>query len=212
MRKKSTPEEKQALQVLHNLLGFDLEKWTVCDKPDLQNPTDSWGIEVVRDVYPKEIESKNHLKSVWDMPYSDWPVSKVKILAKNNVKLTIKDNVLHGAILGESPNSPDNTIRVIKGKVDLLNQKQYRFFQRYDLYVLVETTCIDKNYVSFVKQIIDEVAAYQQTTDVKFTKLYLAHHYVLCTCNLENQSFEHRVIPPELQEIIRLQSNSSETS
>ena len=210
MRKKSTPEEKQALLILHNLLGFDLDKWKVCDKPDLQNPTDSWGIEVVRDVYPKEVESAKHLKSVWDMPYSDWPASKVKILAKNKVKLTIKDNEFCGAILGESPNSPDSTIQAIKSKIDLLNKKKYRSFQRYDLYVVVETTCIDKNYVSFVKQIIDEVVAYQQHSGMKFSKLYLAHHYVLCICNLENRSFEHKAISLELQEKIQSQLNTTD--
>ena len=37
MRKKSTYEELYALQVLHQLLGFNLENWKPADKPDLQN-------------------------------------------------------------------------------------------------------------------------------------------------------------------------------
>lgn len=205
MRTQNTYEELQALLILHNLLGLNLEEWNAADCPDLQNHADSWGIEVVQDVYPKEIESAKHLASVWNTPYTDWPPSKVRILKKNKVKLTVKDNVIHTATLGETSINPHNTIQVIKNKIDLLNRKKYHSLNRYDLYVIVETTCIDANHVSFVKQIIDEISTYQQNAELKYTMLYLAHHYSLCICNLEIQSFEHRVISADLQEKIRSQ-------
>ena len=102
MRKMSTYEEKKALLVLHNLLNFNLEDWETADRPDLQNKTASWGIEVVRDLYPKEIESEKHIKSVWNLPYSKWPKKKLKILSKNKVKLNIANDALQSASLGET--------------------------------------------------------------------------------------------------------------
>ena len=202
MRDQSTYEELQALHVLFRLLGFNLEDWKTDDRPDLQNHTDSWGIEVVQDLYPKEVESTKHLESVWNIPCSEWPSNKSKILSKNKVRLNIYNDTLQSASLGETLSNPEHVIQTIKEKVDLLNKKQYRYFDRYDLYVGVNTSVIDTDHISYVKQIIEEIANYQEKVETKYKMLYLAHPYVLCICNLENKTFEHIAISKELQRII----------
>ena len=118
------------------------------------------------------------------------------------MKLNFYNDTLKSASLGETPNTPEHVIQTIKEKIDLLNKKQYDFFNRYDLYVLVDTTCIDINHKSYVKQIIDDIADYQEQTELKYKMLYLAHHYVVCICNLDSRTFEHKAIPRTLQEII----------
>jgi len=200
MRKMSTYEEKKALLVLHNLLNFNLEDWETADRPDLQNKTASWGIEVVRDLYPKEIESEKHIKSVWNLPYSKWPKKKLKILSKNKVKLNIANDALQSASLGETTNTPDHVIDTIKEKIDLLNKRQYYSLDRYDLYVEVDTTCIDINHKSHVAKIIEEIVEYQNQNDLKYKMLYLVHHYVLCACDLDSGTFSHIAISRKLQE------------
>lgn len=213
MRLKSTYEELYALQVLHYLLGLKLENWKTDDKPDLKNFSESWGIEVVQDLYPKEIESEKHLRSVWNLRYSEWPLNKKKILDKNKVKLNIHNDILNAGFLGETTNTPEHVIQTIKEKIDLLNRRQYDVFNRYDLYVQVKTTAIDGDHKSYVAQIIETVVNYQKETELKFKVLYLVHDHIICVCDLENRTFNHIAISLELRgriaEIVNTKLKSS---
>ena len=203
MRNQSTKEEKQALLTLQYVLDFNNDEWVACDRPDLINDTESWGIEVVRDLDPRVQESQHHLQSVCNLPFSEWPAKKTKILSKNNVALTISDDKLQSALLSTSPNTPVKTIQTIKRKIDLLNKKNYRTLSRYDLFVFVDTTCIDKSYTSFVIQIIEEVIAYQKNYELKYSTIYLAHDYVLCSCDLTQGTYKHILISAELRSAIQ---------
>lgn len=199
MRNQSTREEYQALLTLRYILDLSQTEWHPSDQPDLMNYSASWGIEVVRDLYPREQESLQHLQTVYNLPFSEWPAKKTKILSKNNVALNIANDSLQSASLPTTPNNPTNTIKTIMRKIDLLNKKNYCALSRYDLFVFVDTTCIDKNYASYVTQIMEEVAAYQNNRELKYDMIYLAHDHVLCICDLTQGTFEHRLISADLR-------------
>lgn len=200
---KSTQyKEEQARKTLHYICNFTLDDWCCSDKPDLQNDVDGYGIEVVQDVYRNEQEMSRFIESFWGKQYSEIDEQKIKKFEGLGGTIKVENGRISGASLGTTTNSPDHLIAVAKGKIDLLNRGQYRSFKKYGLYVFVGTTLVDQDFSSYAQQIIEEVASYQQTKDLKYSILFLDQHYVMCVCDLEKKSFEYELIPKEIRQRI----------
>lgn len=194
--------ECQALQTLHHICGFELGNWRCSDKPDLQSDTEGYGIEVVQDVHRNEQKMSRFIESIWGRNEAEIDPKTIKKFERLGGSVTFENGHIHNATLGVTTSSPDHLIATVKRKIDLLNERQYRDFRRYGLFVFVETTFIDENYTSFVQQVVDEVSEYQQTQDLKYDILYLEQSYVMCICDLEKKTFQHIRISRDMRKCI----------
>lgn len=195
--------EERARQILHYVCDFSLNEWIRADKSDLQSVKKHCGIEVVRDVHESEQKMQHFLETIWGQPLEKVSDKKIQRFEKYGGSLRIKDGIIQGASLGEMPSYPNHLIETIEKKVDLINRGGYKKFDRYGLYVFVETTFIDKNFRSFVQQTIDAIMEYQKCYSIKYDMLYLDQLYTLCVCDLQKGSFDHKGIPKEMRELIR---------
>lgn len=194
--------EEKARHTLHHVCGVALDEWICADKPDLQSAKNHCGIEVVQDVYKNEQEMQRFVETIWGKPCEDIAHKKVQRFMNNGGSLSIKGGIIQGASLGETTNNPNHLIETIKEKIDLINKGGYKAFDRYGLYVFVETTFIDENFKSFVQQTMDAVSDIQKEKPIKYAMLYLDQHYTLCICDLVDKTFCHKAIPQEIRELI----------
>lgn len=210
MRKQSTKEERRARLTLHYLLDYELSQWKPCDTPDLQNYFQNAGVEVVQDLYENEVQHDTVLKEIWDKPFSECKTKSKERFRRGKVTIHVENDRITSAEYPATSSDPSQAILQIKKKVDALNTDRYTLFATYGLYVFVNTTFVDQNHGSFVQQIMDELAVYQKDKSRQYDMLYLDQRYVLCVCDLKKNTFEHKVIPTELQAAIAQEADQWE--
>jgi hypothetical protein len=130
--------EEQARQTLGMICGYDIGCLIHDDSPDLQDAQNSIGIEVVQDVYPNELKATRFIESVWNTPYDQIDVEKIRRFKSYGGQIRAENNKILSASMGERNNSPEHLIQTIKGKISKLNGN-YKSFDEYRLYVFVET-------------------------------------------------------------------------
>lgn len=178
--------ERRARITLEVICDYPIECLICADKPDLQDTTHSYGIEVVEDCYSNEKEALRFISNVWHKPISEIKPEKIEKLGKLGGSIAEENGVIARAALGTTPNSPEHLIGTIKQKVEKLNSNGYEEFSRYGLYVLVGTVCLS---YSYTQSVVDAIAEYQIGKAQMYETIYLDGSYEMYICNMKQRSF-----------------------
>lgn len=185
--------EEYARQTLHHLKLCDRALMLPKDKPDLQDVTDSYGIEVVQDCYPEEREFIRRVLDADHTPFSALDRKKKEYFRSKGIELQLIDDHVAGAYWNNGhPNHPQHLIATIIRKIDKLNQGGYAPFDRYGLYVFVDTVSVDEQYDAYVRTVLKAVSEYPSPRS--YTTLYLDYYYGLCVCSVRERRFFRRSI------------------
>lgn len=131
--------ERRARTALEVVCDYSIECLICADKPDLQDTTHSYGIEVVEDCYSNEKEALRFISNVWHKPTSEISSEQIRKLEKLGGSIAEENGVIARAALGTTVDSPEHLISTIKKKVEKLNSGGYKSFSKYGLYVFVNT-------------------------------------------------------------------------
>lgn len=193
--------EEYARQTLHYLGLYDRSLLIPSDKPDLQDPTNRYGIEVVQDCYPEEREFIRRVLDADHTPFSALDRKKKEYFRSKDIQLQIINDHVAGAYWNNGhPNAPDHLIATVIRKINKLNQGGYAPFDRYGLYVFVDTVSIDEHYNAFVRTVLKEVSEYPARR--RYDTLYLDYCYGLCVCSLTEKKFRRSPIDEASREEI----------
>lgn len=192
--------ERRARLTLEVACGYPIECLICADKPDLQDTTHSYGIEVVEDCYSNEKEALRFISNVWHKPVSEINSEQIRKLEKLGGSIAEENGVIARAALGTTVDSPEHLISTIKKKVEKLNSGGYKSFSKYGLYVFVNTVSL---FDSYVLSVIEVIAEYQIGKAYVYETVYLDGGYEICICNLKQRSFVRRPIGQENKEKIR---------
>ena len=186
--------EALAKLTLESVCGYPSGCLKCDDKPDLQDETYSYGIEVVEDCYENEKKAERILTSIWSMPYSDIDQKKLSKYEASGGTLKVSENKILTASLGSTSISPDHLIETIKKKIQKLNAGGYHPFVAYGLYVFVGTTYL---WDSYVLNVIDEITRIKNEKNYKI--IYLDIGFEICICDIESKTYVRKNIDKELR-------------
>lgn len=193
--------EEYARQTLHDLGLYDRSLLLPRDKPDLQDPVNSYGIEVVQDCYPEEREFIRRVLDADHTPFSALERKKKEYFRSKNIQLQIINDHVAGAYWNNGhPNSPEHLKETIYRKLNKLNQGGYAPFDSYGLYVFVDTVSIDEQFNAYVSSVMRAAAEYPAQR--RYSTLYLDYYYGLCVCSLEERRFSRKSIDETSRERI----------
>ncbi len=200
--------EEYARQTLHLLGLYDRSRLLPRDKPDLQDPAGSYGIEVVQDCYPEEREFIRRVLDADHTPFSALDRKKKAYFQSKGIQLQIVHDHVAGAYWNNGhPNEPSHLIATIYRKLNKLNQGGYAPFNRYGLYVFVDTVSIDEQYDHYVRSVLR--AAAECTAPRWYDTLYLDYYYGLCVCSLREQRFRRLGIDEAARERLFRETQAS---
>lgn len=193
--------EEYARQTLHYLGICDRSLLLPMDKPDLQDQTNSYGIEVVQDCYPEEREFIRRVLDADHTPFSSLDRKKKEYFRSKQIELQIINDHVAGAYWNNGhPNTPDHLVETVIRKINKLNQGGYAPFQTYGLYVFVDTVSVDEQYNSYVRTVMKRVAEYPAQR--YYSTLYLDYYYGLCLCSPKENKLRRRAIDEASREHI----------
>ena len=166
--------ERRARTTLEVVCDYSIECLICADKPDLQDTTHSYGIEVVEDCYSNEKEALRFISNVWHKPTSEISSEQIRKLEKLGGSIAEENGVIARAALGTTVDSPEHLISTIKKKVEKLNSGGYKSFSKYGLYVFVNTVSL---FDSYVLSVIEVIAEYQIGKAYVYETVYLDGGY-----------------------------------
>jgi hypothetical protein len=186
--------ERRARITLEVVCDYPIECLICADKPDLQDTTHSYGIEVVEDCYSNEKEALRFISNVWHKPTSEISSEQIRKLEKLGGSIAEENGVIARAALGTTVDSPEHLISTIKKKVEKLNSGGYKSFSKYGLYVFVNTVSL---FDLYVLSVIEVIAEYQIGKAYVYETVYLDGGYEICICNMKQRSFVREPINKE---------------
>lgn len=197
--------EELARRKLCHIWGFDLKNLQRKDKPDLQDPKHSIGIEVVRATCELEEETYKKVKDILDHEISTADrIKKIDKLKKMRVKVSANnDQIVSISWSAGKPGLPEEVIERIKEK----SKKEYTDYSTIGLFVFVETTAIDENHDSYVMEIMQQVAR----QDNAFNVIFLDQGRTSCRCDMQNITFERKTITAEEKRKIEIEAKETIT-
>ena len=142
------------------------------------------------------------VEAIWKKPYSEINEKKFEKFKKMGGSFSVENGIVQSASLASTNNDPKHLIKTIEDKIELINGGSYQKFERYGLYVFVDTVFIDEHFSSYVQQVIDEISLYQERFTMKYDTLYLDQLYTLCICDMVKKSFCYKEITREMRKRI----------
>lgn len=189
--------ESNARRTLGYICGYNINNLKCADKPDLQDVTNSYGIEVVQDCYPNELEGERFIEGIGGRSVSGIQEKQIIKLREFGGTLRVENGIVVGASFIPTPCNPGHLIKTIQKKIDKLNCGGYKQFDEYGLYVFVETIFL---FDSYVQSVVTEASAYQREKERKYKTIYLDGYYEMCVCDMELHTFVKKAISKEIRE------------
>lgn len=169
------------------------------DKPDLQDAIHSYGIEVVEDCYPNEKRALRFVLGIWQKQMSKIKAEQLERLKRLGGSITEENGVVARADFGTTSANPAHLIDTIKGKVEKLNNGEYKAFASYGLYVIVDTTF---PFDSYVQSVVESIAEFQADKELFYKTIYLAWNREICICDMIKKAYTKKIISPEMHDAI----------
>lgn len=158
---------------------------------------------MVRDVYEHEQKMSRFIETVSSTHYSKIDSRKLDKFRELGGSFELSESgFICSASSGTTDNNPNHLIETISKKIRLINQVDYQYFNRYGLYVFVDTVFIDKYFESYVQRVVDDAVRLQAEYKIKYDTLYLDQNYIFYICNLKDKTFNYFYISQEIRERI----------
>ena len=174
--------ERYAQLTLETLLGSRYEALQNEDRPDLQMPDKSLGIEVTRAMEPRKDVADDLLKEMAgiDIPTEDR--EEMDQIIRSGYGYGLQDGRYIGHVEYEYWKLAHPLRRIIESKVSKVGSGFYGEFKEYGLYIF----CKDDLTEEEVRLTMEYTSDLQRHLDIKYSKLYLSLIDKLYICDLDS--------------------------
>lgn len=172
--------ERYAQISLETILGEDYADLINKDRPDLQKPDGSLGIEVTRAMEPRKEAAMNMLKEMAGMEVEEKDRTEVDQIISSGYGYGLQDGRYIGYLEYEYWSLALPLKRIIESKVRKVASGFYSDFDEFGLYIF----CKDNLTEEEVIMTMEYTSELQRNLDVKYSKMYLSLIDKLYVCDL----------------------------
>ena len=172
--------ERYAQITLESLLGSSYHDLVNEDRPDLQMPDKSLGIEVTRAMTASKDVAHAMLKEMAGLDVAEEDRDEVDQIIKSGYGYGLQDGKYVGYLEYEYWQLAQPLKRIIESKVSKVGAGFYGNFKEYGLYIF----CKDDLTESEVALTMEYTSDLQRHLDIKYSKMYLSLIDKLYVCDL----------------------------
>lgn len=172
--------ERYAQICLENILGRDYEALVNEDRPDLQMPDRSLGIEVTRAMEPRKDVHQELLEEMAGFEIKEEDKEEVNDIIRTGYGYGLQEGRYIGHIEYEYWRLAQPLRRIIESKVSKVGAGFYGEFDEYGLYIF----CKDDLTEEEVNLTMEYTSDLQRHLDMKYSKMYLSLIDRLYVCDL----------------------------
>ena len=174
--------ERYAQISLETLLGDCYSELVNEDRPDLQMPDRSLGIEVTRAMEPRKDVARDMLKEMAGMTVANEDREEMDQIISSGYGYGLQDGKYIGHLEYEYWALAQPLRRIIESKVSKVGSGFYGNFREYDLYIFCKDHLSEEEVV-LTMEYTDDL---QRNLDVRYSKIYLSLIDRLYVCDLNN--------------------------
>ena len=172
--------ERYAQITLETCLGHEYADLVNEDRPDLQMPDKSLGIEVTRAMEPKKDVATDMLKEMAGLQVEEEDREEVDKIIQSGYGYGLQDGKYIGHLEYEYWALAQPLRRIIQSKVGKVASGFYGEFKEFGLYIF----CKDNLSEEEVNLTMEYTSDLQRNLDVKYSKMYLSLIDKLYVCDL----------------------------
>lgn len=173
--------ERYAQITLESLLGNDYSELVNKDRPDLQMPNHSLGIEVTRAMKSSKDVAQAMLKEMAGLDVKEEDRDEVDQIIRSGYGYGLQDGKYIGHLEYEYWQLAHPLRRIIESKVSKVGSGFYGNFDEYGLYIFCKDD-MDENEVILTMEYTSDL---QRNLDIKYSKMYLSLIDKLYVCDLD---------------------------
>lgn len=173
--------ERYAQITLESLLGNDYSELVNKDRPDLQMPNHSLGIEVTRAMKSSKNVAQAMLKEMAGLDVKEEDREEVDQIIRSGYGYGLQDGKYIGHLEYEYWQLAHPLRRIIESKVSKVGSGFYGNFDEYGLYIFCKDD-MDENEVILTMEYTSDL---QRNLDIKYSKMYLSLIDKLYVCDLD---------------------------
>ena len=172
--------ERYAQITLETVLGKEYADLVNEDRPDLQKPDRSLGIEVTRAMEPRKEEAMNLLKEMAGLEVPETDREEMGQIIRSGYGYGLQDGRYVGHLEYEYWSLALPLRRIIESKISKVASGFYGDFEEFGLYIF----CKDDLSEEEVTLAMEYASDLQRHLDVKYSKIYLSLINKLYVCDL----------------------------
>ena len=172
--------ERYAQITLETVLGKEYADLVNEDRPDLQKPDRSLGIEVTRAMEPRKEEAMNLLKEMAGLEVPETDREEMGQIIRSGYGYGLQDGRYVGHLEYEYWSLALPLRRIIESKISTVASGFYGDFEEFGLYIF----CKDDLSEEEVTLTMEYASDLQRHLDVKYSKIYLSLIDKLYVCDL----------------------------
>ena len=172
--------ERYAQITLETVLGKEYADLVNEDRPDLQKPDRSLGIEVTRAMEPRKEEAMNLLKEMAGLEVPETDREEMGQIIRSGYGYGLQDGRYVGHLEYEYWSLALPLRRIIESKISKVASGFYGDFEEFGLYIF----CKDDLSEEEVTLTMEYASDLQRHLDVKYSKIYLSLIDKLYVCDL----------------------------
>ena len=172
--------ERYAQITLETVLGKEYADLVNEDRPDLQKPDRSLGIEVTRAMEPRKEEAMNLLKEMAGLEVPETDREEMRQIIRSGYGYGLQDGRYVGHLEYEYWSLALPLKRIIESKISKVASGFYGDFEEFGLYIF----CKDDLSEEEVTLAMEYASDLQRHLDVKYSKIYLSLIDKLYVCDL----------------------------
>ena len=183
--------ERYAQITLETVLGDEYADLVNEDRPDLQKPDRSLGIEVTRAMEPKKDAAMHMLKEMAGLEVPEDDREEMDQIVRSGYGYGLQDGKYMGHLEYEYWSLALPLKRIIESKVSKVGSGFYGEFKEFGLYIF----CKDNLTEDEVIMTMEYTSDLQRHLDVKYSKVYLSLIDKLYVCDLSDcDHTDHKTI------------------
>lgn len=172
--------ERYAQITLETVLGKEYSDLVNKDRPDLQKPDRSLGIEVTRAMESNKEAARELIKEMAGLEIAESQREEVREIIRSGYGYGLQDGKYIGHIEYEYWSLAQPLRRIIESKISKVGSGFYGDFKEYGLYIF----CKDNLSEEEVIMTMEYASELQRHLDLKYSKMYLSLIDRLYVCNL----------------------------
>jgi hypothetical protein len=183
--------ERYAQITLETVLGKEYADLVNEDRPDLQKPDKSLGIEVTRAMEPKKDAAMHMLKEMAGLDVPEDDRVEMDQIVKSGYGYGLQDGKYIGHLEYEYWSLALPLKRIIESKVSKVGSGFYGEFKEFGLYIFCKDNLTEEEVIMTMEYTSD----LQRHLDVKYSKVYLSLIDKLYVCDLSDcDHTDHKTI------------------
>ena len=179
--------ERYAQITLETCLGTEYSALVNEDRPDLQMPDHSLGIEVTRAMEPRKDAAMSMLKEMAGFEVAEQDREEVDQIIKTGYGYGLQDGRYIGHLEYTYWSLAQPLRRIIESKVRKVGSGFYGEFAEYGLYIFCKDNLTEEEVILTMEYTSD----LQRHLDVKYSKMYLSLIDKLYVCDLDQVDYLH---------------------